>query len=183
MFKKSIFALLLLLMSVGLFARTDIWGANVSGDWELIGSPFYVHANIWIDRGDVLTIEPGVVIYYLNNAGLTVYGQLFAGSDNSPSVIMNSGRGAPGWNGIIFNYATHSVLINVNISDVRESIAILIMNNSSNIEIHESLIHRNIANVSLYYNGSPGVTIHGSSNILIRKTRIYDNETKFVKPL
>jgi|GEM_PF-6205965 len=61
------------------FASADtIPSGDVSGTWTMAGSPYYINGDINVPAGQLLTIEPGVVLDFLGYYKLTVYGQLEA---------------------------------------------------------------------------------------------------------
>ena len=84
-----------------LSAGTAIAGGNVSGTWEVAGSPYLVNGNITVPSGATLTIEPGVEVIFQSWYSLTVNGTLIAdGTASAP--IMFTAATSPGWLGIRF---------------------------------------------------------------------------------
>ncbi|TKJ36563.1 hypothetical protein CEE37_14885, partial [candidate division LCP-89 bacterium B3_LCP] len=59
-------------------AETIIPGGDVSGTWDISGSPYLIMGDITIQSGNTLVVEPGVQVRFELNVGLTVYGSLSA---------------------------------------------------------------------------------------------------------
>jgi len=61
---------------------------DVSGTWTTNGSPYIVQSNSTVLAGTALTIEPGVVVRFQTNVGLTINGVMDAqGSESGPIVF------------------------------------------------------------------------------------------------
>ena len=86
--KKHYYILFLLLGILGNqgFAQTTINGGSVSGTWTKANSPYYVKANIKIDAGKTLTIEPGVKVQFSDDVGVYVRGQVKAEGAEADSI-------------------------------------------------------------------------------------------------
>ncbi|MCW8961429.1 MAG: hypothetical protein OQK29_07685, partial [Ignavibacteriaceae bacterium] len=71
-------------------------------------SPYLVTSNISVDAGIILTIEPGVIIFFKNNTGLYIYGGI-----NSTGIIDNPIQFKAfeyGWDGIHSTDPTDSLI-------------------------------------------------------------------------
>lgn len=80
-------------------AQTTVCG-NQSGTWSLAGSPYYVACDVNVPNGQVLTIEPGVVVEFFSGTSINVNGQLLAeGTREAPIVFDELVSGQP-WNRI-----------------------------------------------------------------------------------
>jgi hypothetical protein len=51
---------------------TEITDSNVSGTWSASHSPYYILGDIQVNKGDRLTIEPGVQVVFMGHHSLTV---------------------------------------------------------------------------------------------------------------
>lgn len=90
---------LLLLGATSASAQTTVYG-NVSGTWTLAGSPYRIAADTTVPAGQVLTIEPGVVVELFAGTSINVDGQLIAlGTQREPIVFDELVDGQP-WNRI-----------------------------------------------------------------------------------
>lgn len=83
---KIIFSLFLL-YSYSLNAQTTINGGAVNGTWTKAKSPYKITADIRIDAGDTLIIEPGVKVEFNNNVGVFVRGQILANGAIGDSIV------------------------------------------------------------------------------------------------
>lgn len=80
-------------------AQTTVCG-NQSGTWTSSGSPYYVACDVNVPTGQVLTIEPGVVVEFFSGTSINVNGQLLAlGTREAPIVFDELVSGQP-WNRI-----------------------------------------------------------------------------------
>ena len=95
-----------------LYAQTIITGPNVSGTWNLAGSPYIIQTQVTVAAADMLIIEPGVVIRFQPSTKLRINGQLIAsGTSNAPITFQatdttnwsNDTTPNGGWNGIHFH--------------------------------------------------------------------------------
>lgn len=96
-------ALMLALAPSSPQAQTFVSGA-VEGEWTLENSPYYVDGPVWIESGAVLAIEGGVVVRFIEDDSLTVYGTLLVQDDIHPRVLFESADIGTGlsWYGIFF---------------------------------------------------------------------------------
>ncbi len=114
--KKAIVLIIILSVSV-VSAQTDIPGGYVSGTWTEAGSPYQVQGNITVHADSVLNIDPGVVVDFQGNYGLTVNGLLDAIGAETDSIHFTRSNG--NWSGITFQNAPDSShLIYCSIIDV-----------------------------------------------------------------
>lgn len=78
---------------------TTLWGGDVSGTWDLAGSPYRIVGDLTVPAGQVLTIEPGVTVLAEGWYNLTVKGTLEAvGTTDEPILFTASNT----WLGIRF---------------------------------------------------------------------------------
>ncbi|KQC06203.1 MAG: hypothetical protein APR54_01885 [Candidatus Cloacimonas sp. SDB] len=84
---NKIFIVFLILISFDfLFSQTTIPEGNVSGSWDLVGSPYLIEGEIEISNGEALTIEPGVIVEFQGYFPLNVHGQLLAIGSEQDSI-------------------------------------------------------------------------------------------------
>ena len=67
-------------------ADTIIPGGDVSGVWDITGSPYIIQGSITVQGDDTLTIEPGVEIRFDQDVGFNVNGYLFADGTIQPGM-------------------------------------------------------------------------------------------------
>lgn len=93
----------------------DVWysspvGTNVSGaittntTWSAASGPYHVTANVTVNAGASLTIQPGTTVYFASGTRLTVNGLLNAvGTDMQRITFTRDPAGTTTWNGIYFS--------------------------------------------------------------------------------
>ena len=59
-------------------AQTTVPAGNVSGTWNLAGSPYLIQGDITIPNGSTLTINPGVTINFQGHYKFMVAGRILA---------------------------------------------------------------------------------------------------------
>jgi hypothetical protein len=94
-------ALILLAASV-VSAQTVIPGGNVSGTWNLAGSPYLVEGEITVPTGQTLTIEPGVTVDFQGHYKMIVNGTLTAVGDADNMITFTADNSVSGWHSIRF---------------------------------------------------------------------------------
>jgi parallel beta-helix repeat protein len=95
---------LIALLSPAIPQADTIPGGDVSGTWYAANSPYYIAGNITIPAGDTLTIEPNVVVDFLNYSFLLVNGFLEAVGNDADSILFTGAF----WQGISFENAPDS---------------------------------------------------------------------------
>ena len=79
---------------------------NVSGIWAASGSPYIVTANLTVPSGQVLTIQPGVVVEIPANTMFTVNGQVIAvGTSSQPIAFQPPLASSDYFSGLVLNYS------------------------------------------------------------------------------
>ena len=96
---KNLLTLLLILLSVSLYAQTPVSG-NQSGTWSSSGSPYEVTGEIIIPSGEILTIESGVTVSFQGHYKIIVHGKLIAVGTETDSIFFTTDNIATGWGGI-----------------------------------------------------------------------------------
>jgi len=89
--KPSIYILILCLIfaTVYVSAQTVVEG-NVSGTWDIGGSPYLVIDDCTVQTGEELVIEPGVEIVFGESMSLYVNGKISAIGDSSQHIIFRA---------------------------------------------------------------------------------------------
>lgn len=99
---KSIFTFIIgLVLSSGIQAQTTILSGNVSGVWTKAASPYIIQGEITVAKGSTLTIQPGTVLEFHGNFGLTVKGVLKSIGIKGDSIVYKAGAGLV-WAGISY---------------------------------------------------------------------------------
>ncbi|TKJ42277.1 hypothetical protein CEE37_00950 [candidate division LCP-89 bacterium B3_LCP] len=92
---------ILLVVSLG-NAETHISGGNISGVWELAGSPFYIEGNCVITSTSTLEIEPGVQVLMEPLVRIRCEGQLLAVGTETDSILFTATDTTQGCEGLDF---------------------------------------------------------------------------------
>ncbi len=101
--KKLLLTLVILfLFTLYLSADTYIPGGDVSGTWELTGSPFYIEGEITIPVGETLTIEPGVDVIFNGHFKFIVNGFIEAIGTEADSILFTAADPVTGWHSLRF---------------------------------------------------------------------------------
>jgi hypothetical protein len=107
----KLFCLLHIFLTVTIKSQTNVPSGDVSGTWEIAGSPYNIQGNITIPNDSTLFIEPGVLIQFEGHYALNVQGRILAiGTEiNGITFTINDTTGfhdrdttKGGWNGIQF---------------------------------------------------------------------------------
>ena len=178
--KKFVFIIVVLTNWILLFSQTSIPAGNVTGTWNISGSPYLIEGNIIISVDDELIIEPGVSIIFQDHYNLLVNGCLQAIGTISDSIYFTATDTTyfsipdsiyTGWNGIVIDNSENLTpeLTKISYCDISYSKrlideefedrggAILVMWQAV-IEISNNKIHHNMARIG-------GAICSGESNI------------------
>lgn len=127
-------------------------GGNISGVLTLDDSPYKVTQDIIVDSGKALTINGGVEIYFTENTGIIVHGELLiAGDYNNYQIKLEAYDTTKSWKGIQIINADKPALIDyANIKGIRKDYdSILVPSsisvNNSQLTIKHSIIYKNSA--------------------------------------
>lgn len=140
-------------------AGTHIWDGEVSGTWNIAGSPYIVMGELNVPDGEVLEIDPGVVVKFNTTERFLINGCIVAeGTEENPilfTALDNEVRwGGLGWDQTpatnetsilkhcIFEYAYAYNYINLPGYNSGAAIAV---NDYENIEISNCLFRYNLA--------------------------------------
>ncbi|MBU1881351.1 T9SS type A sorting domain-containing protein [bacterium] len=102
---KNVFltAACVLLMAASLSAQTTIPGGNVSGTWDLAGSPYLVEGEITVPSGQTFTVDAGVSVEFQGHYKLIVNGTLTAIGTEEDQITFTAANSTAGWHSIRFN--------------------------------------------------------------------------------
>ncbi|MBN2017236.1 MAG: T9SS type A sorting domain-containing protein [Candidatus Cloacimonetes bacterium] len=81
---------------------TVIPAGNVSGVWDIAGSPYYIDGEITIQASDQLEIQPGVDVIFNAHYKLIIYGRIVANGTAADSISFTPLSSATGWHGMRF---------------------------------------------------------------------------------
>jgi len=98
--KKTILFLAFLLPA--LLCSTVIPAGDVSGVWNLAGSPYYVDGEITIQSDTELEIEPGVDVIFNDHYKFLIYGRIVAIGTETDSIKFMPLSETLGWHGLRF---------------------------------------------------------------------------------
>ncbi|MFC1898545.1 carboxypeptidase regulatory-like domain-containing protein [Candidatus Cloacimonadota bacterium] len=98
--KRSVILLAFLLPVI--LSSTVIPGGDVSGVWDLAGSPYYVDGEITIQSGSELNIEAGVDVIFNDHYKFYIYGRIVANGTEADSIKFMPLNSTTGWHGLRF---------------------------------------------------------------------------------
>ena len=166
-------------------AQTNVSGViSTNTTWTKAGSPYILTANILVNTGISLTIEPGASVKVNENYGITINGTLIANGNSTDSIYFLNNISNKKWSGITFtsssvssnidisdNYIDGSILNYVSISSISSSNgAVYLVNNA--LLIKNSSIFNNSSNgIYFDYNGS-----FTFDKIIIKGCKISNND-------
>jgi flagellar hook assembly protein FlgD len=104
--KRAVFTIVALLVASVVNATETPVSGNVSGTWNLAGSPYIVTGNVTIQAGNTLTIEPGVDVKFNSQKRMTVDGTIDAEGTSGSRITFTSNQSPPAagdWGRIIFS--------------------------------------------------------------------------------
>jgi hypothetical protein len=105
--KKLLLTLVILfLFTLYLSADTYIPEGDVSGTWELAGSPFYIEGEITIPVGETLFIEPGVEVIFNGHYKFIINGIIEAMGTETDFILFTAANTTEGWHSLRF-YDAH----------------------------------------------------------------------------
>jgi len=100
--KLILFVSMTFLLVSFLAAQTHIPAGNVSGTWNVAGSPYIIDGEIQIISGDQLTIDAGVAVEFSGHYKFIVYGRLLAEGTVGSMITFYAQTTATGWHGLRF---------------------------------------------------------------------------------
>ena len=183
--RKMILVLVIVLAFSSVHAIT-IPGGEVSGNWVLEESPYYIDGNITIIAESTLEVEAGVEILFNDNYSLVVIGRLAAIGTESDSILVSRAEGAIGWQGIRFMNCTGNGLEDSSLQYCRieRSAAIggdemsngggIYCDNSNNVVIDHCYFYQNYA----AWDGG-AISLNNASDISITNCSFVGNSCGF----
>ena len=99
--KMRKFMFLIFALMLGNIFATDVSG-DVSGTWNLAGSPYHVVGDINIPLDETLTIEAGVQVIFGDYYEFRISGNLQANGTSGNEIQFTSPNPAIGWKGLYF---------------------------------------------------------------------------------
>lgn len=183
--KNLILVTLLIFSASLLFSDTGIYGGDISGTWTLADSPYNVYLHFTVPEGEVLTIEPGVIVHIWNNEYIEVQGSIIAQGNEASKITFtnfdNDNAYSTYWNGFKFEYSTETTDESVFSHCIFEHStanngAVFYIFNFSKLNISNCLFRDNLALFSggaIYINNSD-MTIRSSQFINNKSGRTHD---------
>lgn len=97
--------ILFILNGLNISAQTTISGGNVSGNWDINGSPYLIEGHILVPDNSTLSIAPGVTVEFQGHYKLFINGTLLASGTASDSILFTVAPDSisSGWWGIRFD--------------------------------------------------------------------------------
>lgn len=96
------------LLTISLSSQTVIPGGNVSGHWDLDGSPYQIEGDIELHPDSSLIIDAGVEVLFMQDFRFRIYGSLQAIGKANSTVIFDTGNTFYRWYGLEFRDTTGS---------------------------------------------------------------------------
>ena len=93
---KKITLYLFIFLSAISFAQTNVSGVISSNTtWSLTNSPYTINGNTIVNEGIILTIEPGVIVKFVNSTVLKIDGQINAIGNTNNKIKFTSASANP----------------------------------------------------------------------------------------
>ncbi len=127
---------------------TNSGGAVTEGTW----GEFYVHEEIFISHNSSLTVMPGDVVYFDENIGFTVYGDLWAEGTESDIITFTANSSVPThkyWSGITFSEG-EGLISYANISRAESGVLVYL----TWINVTHSEISNNFNGIEIIFGGA-----------------------------
>ncbi|OFX35673.1 MAG: hypothetical protein A2X08_12535 [Bacteroidetes bacterium GWA2_32_17] len=187
--KKNLLSISLLGFTViQAFAQTYISG-NVSGTWNLAGSPYVIIANDTVPDGQTLVIDAGVTVKFALGVNMYVAGTLTANGNATDSIRLTTAEPSPTpgqWGAINFS------------SDINRPLSVLqyvilqygganynpVLQSFMNTHLEHSLIEHNATGIILYAGGDESeialkhclIRYNDNYGLIGRSLTVYDVE-------
>jgi len=193
--KRSLLLLLLFIIGTIAYGQTSISGSTISGHWNLSGSPYIVHNDLYIPAGDSLIIDAGVDVQFAGLYRLDVAGVLYANGTESAPILFHAQdttgwhidtSPAGGWVGLYFQSFsdTGSLLQYCNISDCKYGSDTAYATGSGTITAYKQVAFKNC---DIFHNQGTAPLCAGTllsfaiyySYVTIEHCKIHDNVSTY----
>jgi len=147
----------LVLNTITVLGLTNVPEGNVSGTWDLAGSPYLINGDITLPSAEMLVIEPGVNVNFTSYYEFKIEGRLLAQGTSADTIRFSSTNPTLGWAGLRFR------------------------NSNSNGQDSSKVVYTRINHgfAQSYGNGVGGaISLANSSNILIKNCYLSDNQAE-----
>jgi Right handed beta helix region/FlgD Ig-like domain len=144
---------------------TDVPGGNVSGLWDLGGSPYNLLGSVTVPAGMQLTIEPGVTVVAEGIYDFTAVGVLMAEGTAADSIYFS---GDLGWSGIRLEDETNPSLLSYCVIEAAED---GINSINSPVTVSHSRLSGNETAINIF-----GIGESNPATVLIQHCRITDSQ-------
>ncbi|MEW6103971.1 MAG: right-handed parallel beta-helix repeat-containing protein [bacterium] len=151
---------------------------DVSGNWDLAGSPYVVTDSVIIASTATLIIEPNVVVKFAANGSLTCYGTLSAVGTLTGTITFTASQTTPSagfWQSIRFSGSNAKGTISY--CDIGYAKSAIYLENASGIVITYNYIHDNKGDDGGFPGGiGCGIYLLNSNNNIIGTNTIKSNK-------
>jgi parallel beta-helix repeat protein len=169
--------------------------------WTVLGGPYIVIGDVFVELGITLTIEPGVVVEFKNGTLLMVNGTLNAQGNETNMITFTSNETHPqsgDWEGIDFNnahsgskisfsrieYANKGINIHESSPEISHNLIRDIEGSGIEAFRSSSYIHNNtITKIVFGFASNKGINLQSECNVIIENNVISDVEEYGIKVL
>ena len=154
-------------------------GVHIIGNWTLSGQrrwanpgiPYIVDAALSNNSGDILTIDPGIQLYFTSTGYFSIAGKLLVQGTATEPILMTGMPAAPGaWRGIQSFGGINKATVQLDYTTIEDGGSDI---NGANIELQFSqlVVHHSIIRNS----SKDGVKIDNNATASILNSQIYGN--------
>jgi parallel beta-helix repeat protein len=166
---------------------TRVYESDVSGTWMASCSPYIIEGDITIPSGEILTIEPGVWVKFMDRYPINVQGSVVAEGDgtNTGDIVFTAVNPDKGWGGfdIDATAATESISFDNCIFEYGSAFGenglnsggAIAVRDFDNLTIDNCLFRNNWAELTGTYPPSGGAIALGNSSIVIHNSVFFKN--------
>ena len=163
----KIFGIIIAIAMMSIASATDVSGPQ-SGTWPRANSPYYVVGDVSVLDGEILTIEPGVEVWFNEAHAIIVEGTLIAPGGVRDSIYFRTNF-VGNWDNIKFNYADPNCYLDYCVIENGGAAG------DGNIAICNSIGNVQILNSTIIYSASNGIYIEASVPSISKCTIQYNN--------